>query len=42
MHNNTIVALKPNFMSSLLLCAVFPLYAFSVINLKILNLHYIL
>ena len=37
MHTNTTKALKPNLMSSLLLCAVF-LYAYSSIILKILNL----
>ena len=40
MHNNIELSLKPNFMSSFLLKAVFPyIYAFSSIALKSLNLH---
>ena len=39
MHSNVTVALKLNFMSFLLLCAVFSKYAFSSISLKIKNLH---
>ena len=36
---NTTVAIKPNFMSSMLLCAVLFNYAFSSITSKIQNLH---
>ena len=39
MHTNTTVALKPNFMSSLLLCAVFLYKCISTITLSIQNLH---
>ena len=39
MHTNTTVALKHNFMSSLLLCADFFKYANSSTSLKKFNLH---
>ena len=39
MHTKIGVALKPNFMNSLLYSALIFKYAFSVVTLRILNLH---
>ena len=39
MRTNTRVAIKPNFMSSLLLCAVFLFICIFIITLKIYHLH---